>query len=458
LSRTEAVKAAASVSASRESAAFGPGYRRWLLFLLTTIYTSNFVDRQLLATLIQPIKKDLALTDTQLGLLIGLAFAAFYVLLGIPIARQVERKSRILVLTVCVAAWSLFTVSSGLARSFVQLAIARVGVGVGEAGCLPASHSLISDHYPPSRRATALSIWGLGIPIGSLIGAVAGGWIAKNVDWRVAFFAVGAPGLILAVLAPLTLKEPPRGLAEGADATAPTPPLWAVVKRLCSRPSALWVCGGATAGATAAYAILGFITAFFMRRYGLDNFQAGLATGAISGVGAGISILGGGVVTDWLAKRDLRAYAWVSVVGLVAAIPLFVFGLTRPDWPTALLLLFGGGAAQQLYLGPTYAIANNMVEPRMRATSIALYAAVWSLIGIGFGPAITGAISDRVFKALKADPSADILHLCRQAGCADASATGLQYAMICVVVLFAIAAVAFAMSARTMRRDLEAKG
>ena len=455
MSRTEAVKAGASALASGAAAKFGPGYRRWMLFLLTAIYTCNFVDRTILSTLGQPIKRDLGLSDTQLGLLVGLTFAVLYVGLGIPLARLVDRKSRVVVLTVCVTAWSLFTGACGLAQNFLQLALARVGVGIGEAGCLPASHSLISDHYPAARRATALSIWGLGIPVGSLIGALVGGWVAKHIDWRVAFFAAAAPGAILALLAIVTLKEPPRGLAEGADATTSAPPLTAVIKRLCSRPSALWVCGGAIAGATAAYAILGFITPFFQRRYGLDIQQAGMCTAAISGVGAGISILCGGVATDWLAKRDLRAYAWVSVVGLLAAIPLFAFGLTRQDWPSALALLFGGGAAQQLYLGPTYAVANNMVEPRMRATSIALYAACWSLIGTGFGPVITGAISDMASKRLTADPAADLLGLCRQAGCADASATGLQYAMLCVVVLFFISAVCFALSAGTMRRDLE---
>lgn len=446
MSRAEASNAGFEASA---------GYRRWLLFLLALIYTSNFVDRTILSTRAQPIKKDLHLSDAQLGVLVGLTFALLYTLLGIPLARLVERKSRIAVMSVCVAVWSVMTAGCGLARSFLQLGLARVGVGIGEAGCLPAAHSLISDHYPPSKRGTALAIFGLGIPIGSLIGAVAGGWIAKNLDWRIAFFAVGAPGLILAVLTPLTLKEPPRGFAEGADGSAPAPPLSAVLNRLLSRPSALWVCAGATTGATAAYAVLGFITAFFVRRYGLDNYQAGLATAAVSGVGAGISILGGGILVDWIARKDLRAYAWVSVVGLLISIPLFGLGFIQPDWRSALLLLFAGGVAQQLYLAPTYAIANNMVEPRMRATSIAIFAACWSLVGTGFGPVIAGLLSDRAARMLQANPSSDVLGLCWKPACADASAAGLQYALVSLVVLFLIAAVFFAASARTMKQDLE---
>jgi predicted MFS family arabinose efflux permease len=432
------------------------GYRRWLLLLLMLIYTSNFVDRQIFATLAQPIKEELKLTDTDLGVLGGLYFAAFYTLLGLPLARLVEHKSRIAIITVCITIWSVMTALCGVAQNYTQLAAARLGVGVGEAGCLPAAHSLISDHFPASKRATALAIFSLGIPAGSMIGAIGGGWIAKNMDWRSAFLVVGLPGLVLATLVFLTLKEPPRGFADGGVGAQKAPPLTAVLKRFWVRSTALWVTAGASVASMAAYALLAFVTPFFMRRFGLDIAQAGLCAGLISGIGAGTSILAGGLLGDSFVKRDPRGYAWVAVFGLVLAIPLYIFGFTRHDWLSALLLLIAGGAAQQLYLAPTFAVAQNIVEPRMRATSIAIMSAVWSILGIGLGPVIAGNLSDRFAAALKTASMGDVLTLCRQAGCADFSATGLQYAMITAsTVIYSLAAVLFLISSRNMRRDIQ---
>jgi len=438
---------------------FSAGYRRWLLFLLALIYTSNFVDRSILSSLAQAIKRDLALSDTQLGMLGGLTFAAFYTALGIPIARVIERKSRVTVMTFCVAIWSVMTALCGLAQNFAQLAVARIGVGVGEAGCLPSAQSLISDHFPPSKRASALGVFAMGIPIGSLIGAVAGGWIAQHMSWRLAFALVGLPGLALAVITPLTLREPPRGHVENASpAEGPPPPLLAVLKRLWNRRTAIWVCAGATLAATAGYGILTFVAAYFVRRFGLDYTHAGLAAGMISGVGAGVSIMGGGLLTDWIARRDIRAYAWVSIAGLLVAMPLYVAGFTQTHWLPALLFLTAAAGAQQLYLAPTFAVANNVVEPRMRATSVALMSFVWNLVGLGFGPVIVGVLSDRFSGAMKLSSSADILLLCRRTACGDASATGLQYALIAVTVFYLLGAALFLISARSMRADLASDG
>lgn len=434
---------------------FSAGYRRWLLILLVLIYTSNFVDRAILPALAQAIKRDLALSDTQLGLLTGLAFAAFYTALGIPIARLIERNSRVTIMTICVAIWSAMTALCGLAQNFAQLAAARMAVGVGEAGCLPSAQSLIADHFPAPRRATALAIFGMGIPIGSLIGAVAGGWIAQHMSWRLAFFIVGLPGLALAVITPLTLREPPRGHVDNVVATGgPPPSLLAVLKRFWARPTAIWVCAGASVAATPAYGILGFVAAYFVRRFDLDYTHAGLASGLISGIGAGISILAGGLLADHFARRDLRAYAWVSIVGLLVAMPLYIAGFTQGSWLPALVLLIAAAAAQQLFLAPTFAVANNIVGPRMRATSVALMAFVWNLIGQGFGPVIVGFFSDRFGRAIKLSQSADMLGLCRQAACADASATGLQYGLIAITGFYLLSAALFWISARRMRRDL----
>ncbi len=435
-----------------EAARFGPGYRRWLLFLLALIYTSNFVDRQIFSTLIQPIKKDLHLTDTELGMLSGLTFAVFYTALGIPIARLIERKSRIVVMTVCIAVWSAMTASCGLAQNFLQLAISRVGVGVGEAGCLPAANSLVSDHFPREKRATALGVFTLGIPIGSMIGAVAGGWIAQHMSWRLAFFMVGAPGLLIALLTILTLREPPRGLVEGGKAPPEAPPLTAVIRRLFSRPAALWVCVAAGVSAAGTYGTITFAAAYFTRRFGFDFTQAGLAAGLISGVGAGVSVISGGLLTDRIARMDVRAYAWVPIVGLVLAVPLYLVGFTRADAGAALMFLVAAAAVQQLYLAPTFAVANNVAEARMRATSVSLMSFVWNLIGLGFGPLIVGSLSDRFGHALMG--GSDPLSLCRKAACADASATGLQYALIAVTGVFLLGAALYAVASLRLKRDL----
>ena len=434
-------------------ARFGPGYRRWLLFMLVLIYTSNFVDRQIFTTLIQPIKKDLHLTDTQLGYLSGLTFAVFYTFLGIPIARLLERKSRIVVMTLCITVWSIMTGACGVAQNFIQLAIARVGVGVGEAGCLPAANALVSDHFPKEKRTTALGVFTLGIPIGSMIGAMAGGWIAQHLNWRSAFFMVGAPGLVIALLTVLTLREPPRGLADGGKAPPTAPPLTAVIKRLLSRPTALWICVAAGVSAAGTYGTITFAAAYFIRRFGFDFTHAGLAAGLISGVGAGVSVISGGLLTDRLAKTNILAFAWVPIIGLVLAVPLYLIGFTRPDAGMALVFLIAAAALQQLYLAPTFAIANNVAEPRMRATSVSLMSFVWNFIGLGFGPVIVGALSDRMAKALPAGRS-DYLGLCRKAACADASATGLQYALIGVTGMFVLGALLYGVASLRMKRDL----
>ena len=429
------------------------GRRRWLLVLLALIYASNFVDRSILATLAPSIKKELHLSDSQIGILGGFAFAFLYTLLSIPLARVAERKSRVILIGVCTAIWSAMTMACGAAQTFAQLAAARVGVGIGEAGCLPASNSLISDHYPQSKRATAIAVLQMGIPLGTLIGAVAGGWIALHFGWRAAFAVVGAPGLLLALLAFLTLKDPPRGYADGAVVTTDRPPsMPAVLRRLWERRAAIYVCVAAVAATTTVYGVLTFTASYYARRFGMDVRQAGLAAGMVTGVGAGISMLTGGTLTDLLAKFDKRAYAWVSIFGLVLALPLYVIGFTRPDWQSAVLFMTAGAAAQQLYVAPTFAVANNVVEPRMRATAVAMMTFCWTLVGLGIGPVVVGVASDHI-RAFLAAGGSDVLGLCHQAGCTDASATGLQYALIGVIFLDLIGIVMFVVASGRMKRD-----
>lgn len=440
------------------------GYVRWLLTLLVLIYTSNFIDRTIVSTLAQAIKKDLSLSDAQLGVLTGLTFALFYTGLGIPLARLAERKNRIVILAVCTALWSAMTAVCGLAQTYWQLLLARTGVGVGEAGFTPCGQSLVADHFPPHQRSSALSIFALGIPLGSMIGAFAGGWIAQHMSWRLAFMIVGAPGLILAALAYFTLKEPPRGHSEPDRPASPTaPPLTAVLKTLWSKPSVLLIMVGAGVASIGGYGITGFTPAYFVRAFGFDYAQAGLVAGLVAGVPSGIALLLGGYLSDWIGTGDKRAYGWVPAAGLILAAPLTVISFLQGNPIAATVGLMIAGCVQQAYLAPTFGLVNNMVEPRMRATAIAIGAFVWGMIGLGFGPLFVGVMSDRLATGLFA--GGDFAALCpggagltpeTLAACKAASAMGLQHALIWAgAVFYSLAAVIYLAAARTVRRDLD---
>ena len=440
----------------RAKTIYSNGYRTWLLALLLVTYTLNFVDRTIVAVLAQPIKLALHLSDTQLGLLGGLAFAAFYTGVGIPMARLAERMSRVVIMAVSVALWSAMTAAGGLAQTYLQLALARMGVGIGEAGFLPTSHSLISDHFPPSKRASALAVFSLAIPLGSLIGAVSGGWIAQHLNWRIAFFTVGAPGLIVSLLVLSTLKEPPRGNLDAADSSGPPPSTLAVLRRLASKPGVIWAVVGASCASIGGYGVGNFLGPYLNREFGMGYAQAGLIGGLIVGAPTCIGTLFGGLISDLIGKWDKRGYAWVPASGLLIATPVFVYALMRPTWVEFFTVMLIGAIGQQLYLGPTFGVVNNSMEPRMRATAIAFMSVCLNLFGLGFGPTLTGLLSDKFGGALSGSAGADVLSLCHESAKAacNISATGLQYAMIVMTGFYALGGLAFLMASRTLRRDL----
>ncbi|MES2035816.1 MAG: MFS transporter [Pseudomonadota bacterium] len=390
------------------------GYKATVLGMLLAAYTFNFIDRTIIATIGQAIKVDLKLTDTQLGLLGGLYFALLYTTLGIPIARLAERKSRVNIITWSLVIWSGFTALCGLAQNFVQLAILRFGVGIGEAGCSPPSHSLISDYYEPKKRATALSIYAFGIPLGTMIGAVAGGWLTQEFSWRVAFVIVGMPGIILAVLFKLLVKEPPRGhsdlverpLTEEDVTLAATPKpfsmaeefreLAAVAKVLFTKWPVVNMVLGVTIASFGSYGSGAFVPAYFVRQFGLDYTTVGLITGLLTGFSAGIGTLLGGFLADWGGKRNVRWYALTPAFGLLIATPIYIAAYLQYDWKIAAMILLIPGIFHYTYLGPTFGVVQNSVPTYRRATATALLFFFLNLIALGGGPVFTGWLIDHL--------------------------------------------------------------
>ncbi len=391
---------------------FTTGYKSMVLGLLLVAYIFNFIDRTILSTIGQAIKVDLKVTDAQLGLLGGLYFALLYTLLGIPIARLAERKSRTWIITVSLVIWSGFTAACGLAQNFAQLALLRFGVGIGEAGLSPPAHSLISDYYEPRRRASALSIYSLGIPLGTMVGAVMGGWLAQNFSWRVAFMAVGLPGIVLAVVFKLLVKEPRRGasdlqpdIARLAEDVAPPPPpvslrnelaeLWAVTKVLFAKWPVLNMMMGITVASFASYGANAFVPPHFIRNFGLGLAMTGLIYGVIQGVSAGAGTLIGGFFTDYLGKRSTRWYALVPAIGILIAAPLYLLAYNQATWQTTALILLIPGVFHYTYLAPTFAVVQNSVDVRRRATATAILFFFLNLLALGLGPPICGWFIDQ---------------------------------------------------------------
>lgn len=415
---------------------------RYALFLLTLVYVANFVDRQLIGILAQPIKQELGLSDTSLGLLTGLGFALFYTTLGIPVARIAERRSRVAVIAVSITIWSAMTALGGLARSFPHLLLARLGVGIGEAGYAPTAQSLIADLYPPERRATALSLFSLGIPAGMLVGAIAGGWLAQSLGWRVAFLALGLPGLALAALVALTLEDPGRGRHD-RDAPRDPAPLAATIASLLRAPGFVHMAAGASIASVAGYGLTSFAVPLLIRRFGLPLAQAATGYGLVAGIAIGLGIGCGG----WLADR-LRAPGRVAAAGVLTAAILFPVALMAHDVVTFGLLAFLPLAGAHLYFGPVYGVTANSVGPAARATAIAVLLMAMNAFGLGLGPLLVGALSDHFTAAAAPDLIARCRSLPTDRLCIAASGAGLRQALFVDVALYVWAALHFLLAAR----------
>jgi len=378
------------------------------MWLLLAIYTFNFLDRQVVNILAEPIKRDLGLSDAQLGMLTGLTFALFYTVLGLPIARLAERADRVKIISGAVALWSLFTVACGFAANFPQLLLARIGVGVGEAGCSPPAHSLISDYAPRESRASALAFYSLGIPLGSLLGMALGGLVADAYGWRAAFLVAGAPGLLLAVVALLVLKEPRRAQTAAATATAAaeTPPLREAMRELFGKPSFWFVSAGGGLLAFVSYGHIAFYGSFYFRNHPADLARLAEATGlgpaGLLGTTLGLLIGTAGVAGTWSggrtadawARRDRRAYALVPAISAALAVPLAWAAFVAPGVVSSMALLAGALFLHAVWYGPVFASVQSLVRPRTRATAAAVMLFVINLVGLGLGPLAVGSLSD----------------------------------------------------------------
>lgn len=416
---------------------------RLALAILLAVYCFNFIDRTIVSILQEPLKQELRLSDTQLGLISGTAFALFYSTLGVPIARIAERVDRPRIIAIALATWSLMTMLCGFATNFLQLFLCRVGVGIGEAGGTPPAHALLSEIFPADRRATAISIYSLGVPLGILFGAVAGGAIGEALGWRAAFMLVGAPGLILAVIVLVVIKDP-RSAASATDrrAAAPPPSLGQTIAYLASRRSFVHLTAGITVASTAGYGILAFTAPFLMRQFDMGLAAAGSATGLVSGIAAGAGTLLGGVLVDRAMRRDRRFGAWIPAAGLMLATPLSITAYMQGEWITVVLLLTVSGVAQFLYLGPTYALVQSLAGTRMRATASALVLLTVNLVGLGIGPPLTGWLSDH-FASVQAP------------GTGDAAAAGLRMALSLIATLYLWGACHYLLAARSLAADLD---
>jgi MFS family permease len=374
-------------------AAISAAARRYALGILALVYMFNFIDRQILAILLPAIREEFEVSDAWLGFLTGPAFAMFYIILGIPIARYADRHNRRNLIAFAVALWSGMTALSGLVSNFAQLALARVGVGIGEAGCSPPAHSMIADYYPPEQRSTAMGIYTVGISAGIMLAYLLGGWVAQNIGWREAFLVVGLPGLLLALIVRTTVAEPGRGHSEGREAVGARPPWVATMRFLWSRPSFVQMTIAAGLSSFVGYSVINFMPSFLVRSFGMDVATLGLWLGPILGIAGGTGFFLGGYIADHLGKTSYRkSLNFIGLTVLLTAVPYALMFLSG-SWTAAILLFVVPACTANVYLAPVLAQAQSLVPLRMRAVTAAIALLIINVIGLLLGPQLTGILS-----------------------------------------------------------------
>ena len=380
-----------------------PAYRWYVLALLTLVYTFNFVDRQVVVILQEQIRADLGLMDWQLGLLSGFVFAIFYSVLGLPIAHLSESVGRKRVVAVALAFWSVMTALSGAAQNFTHLLLLRIGVGVGEAGGSPPSHSMISDIFPLRRRALALSIFSMGVYFGYLLAYGFGGWIAEGLGWRMTFVVVGLPGVLLAVLVAFTIKEPPRGLAERqekpgnpglAEESLAMPSFRDTLRLLWSRKSFRHIALAGSLQSLAGFGVGNFVPSFVIRAYDMSIAEAGWQLALITGLGGASGMVIAGWLADRLARRGAQWYVLTPAIAMTMTLPLAALAFSALTPGTMFLAYIPYVVLGAMWLGPAIAVTHSLVGLRQRAVASAALFFFLNMIGLGLGPLLVGTLSD----------------------------------------------------------------
>jgi MFS family permease len=408
--------------------------------VLTLCYVVNVIDRsQVLAASVQAIKAEFGASDFQMGMLSGLPFALFYSLMGIPIAAWADRSNRRNVLVVAVATWSAMTALFGTAVNFTMLFLTRIGTAIGEAGGSPPSHSLISDYFPKARRGTAFAIYALAVPVGTSIGAFVGGWGNQNLGWRNTFIAIGLPGILLALIVFLTVKEPPRGMSDGAagrGSTQKIPGMMEVLKFLWLRPSFRHLSLACALYSVVWYASGAFNNAFLQRSHGMNVAEAGYWISVLAAI-AGLGTFLGGYLSDRLSSRtnDRRWYMWVPGVATLICVPFQFLAYLSPNLAVTLPSFVGLMLMAAVFFGPSFAMTQALATLRMRSVATSLLLFIQTLIGNGLGPSVTGLISDWLAPSFQVD--------------------SLRYALVIIGVVNFWAAIHYMVGARSLRSDLE---
>jgi MFS family permease len=419
---------------SADSTLDNASYQYYILVVLVIGYIFNTVDRSAIGIVLQPIKEELQVSDSALGLLTGLAFAVFYSVLGLPIARLADRWSRVNVLAISIAIWTASTALCGAAYNYAALFVFRCTTGIGEAGGSPPSHSLISDYFAGSRRATALAIYAMAVPVGTAVGNFVAGHANVAFGWRWTFVIVGAPGLLVALLAWLTIKEPPRGYSDKGKGKQDTPPFLEVFRYLLTRKSFVHMSIAAAAHSMMWYAGSSWNVSFFVRAHGMNTGTAGNYI-AIFALIAAVGTFAGGVLADRLSVRfaDRRWYMWVPAIACLAMVPFQFFAYLAPELsivvPTFAVML----VLASMFFGPSFAMGQSLATVRMRAMSASVLLFIQNIIGLTLGPGLVGWISDHLGN----------------------NGTSLRYAMVIVGVSNIWAAFHYYMGSRTYREDLE---
>lgn len=419
------------------------GYRYYIAFTLSLVYMFSMLDRTLLNPLMEPIKHQFALSDTQMGYLSGLTFAIFYTTLGLPLAWVADRRNRVNLITAAIVIWSFFTTLTGFTRSFTQLLIARIGIGIGEAGCNPSAYSLISDYFPKSRRATALGIYHMGGSVGVFAGFILAGLVAEKYGWQACFLIVGAPGLLLALILKLTFREPPRGLSDEIEPTNSPTAAWALLKRLLGKPAFRHIAAGCTLINFIIYGGGNFVPSYLQRSHEFSITRTSYTLAFVNLIGGLIGVYCGARASDFFSNKfkDPRFYLWVPAIALTLHLPVAEVAYGTSNSLLAVIMLYPTTIFALTYLSPSIAATYRFVGVQERALTGALLLLILNFIGLGLGPVAAGIISDQFKQYFLSQGMAEV----------QATADGLRWALRIMPFIGLWAAFHFYMASRTLR-------